>query len=274
LTSYVPLLHAQAPADAAQISFYLSYTFLYSFIVVVKPWTPVNINYFSMTQTIALTVFGITAGAIMRYTRRVKLLLIIGLAIRLIGAGLMIHSRGANASDAEIVMSQILQGLGGGFAAISSQVIAQAGVPHSDTATVTAVVLLVTEIGGAVGNAMSGAIWSDFMPGLLAKELPFLDEATRTQLFASLYTVAANPRGDPVREGVIRAYDAVMFKLVLAAFIFAIPPFILAFLVPNFYLGDHQNAVEGKDLTGKQLSATDAPDAAPAPAPAEKKEQV
>ncbi len=66
----------------------------------------------------------------------------------------MIHSRGANASDAEIVWTQILQGIGGGFAAVSLQVGAQASVPHVDVAMVTAVVLLITEIGGAVGSAV------------------------------------------------------------------------------------------------------------------------
>lgn len=65
----------------------------------------------------------------------------------------MIHSRGANASDAEVVWTQILQGMGGGAAAVTQQVGAQAGVPHVDVAMVTAVVLLVTEIGGAVGSA-------------------------------------------------------------------------------------------------------------------------
>lgn len=66
----------------------------------------------------------------------------------------MIHSRGANASDAEIVWSQLLQGIGGGFAAVASQVGAQASVPHADVAMVTAVVLLITEIGGSVGSAV------------------------------------------------------------------------------------------------------------------------
>jgi hypothetical protein len=65
---------------------------------------------------------------------------------------MMMHSRGANASDAELVWTQILQGLGGGLAAVSAQVGAQASVPHAD-AIITAIVLLLTEIGGAVGNA-------------------------------------------------------------------------------------------------------------------------
>ena len=66
----------------------------------------------------------------------------------------MIHSRGANASDAEVVWSQLLQGIGGGFSAVSLQVSAQASVPHADVAMVTAVVLLITEIGGAIGTAI------------------------------------------------------------------------------------------------------------------------
>lgn len=81
-------------------------------------------------------------------------ILSIGLTIRLIGCGLMIHSRGANASDAEIVWSQLLQGIGGGIAAVASQVGAQASVTHSDVAMATAVVLLITEIGGSIGSSI------------------------------------------------------------------------------------------------------------------------
>ena len=66
----------------------------------------------------------------------------------------MIHSRGANAPDSEVVMTQIIQGLGGGFASVCTSVAAQAAVPHADMAITTAMVLLWTEIGGAVGSAV------------------------------------------------------------------------------------------------------------------------
>lgn len=136
------------------ISFYLSFTYLYSFVVIVKPWSLVNATYFTMTQTVALTIFGIVGGVILRFTGRYKPVFIGGLVIRLIGAGLMIHSRGANASDAEIVWSQLLQGMGGGLAHVCLTVAAQASVKHSDVAMATAVVLLVTEIGGSIGSAI------------------------------------------------------------------------------------------------------------------------
>lgn len=81
------------------------------------------------------------------------------------GVAMMIRSRGANGSDAEIVLTQILQGFGGGLAAITSQVGAQASVPHADVAMITALILLFTEIGGAVGSA--GGECTVFIPGFV-----------------------------------------------------------------------------------------------------------
>jgi hypothetical protein len=54
------------------VSFYLQYTNLYNFVFVTKDWDVRYMSYFASTQTIALTVFGIMAGAIMSYTRDVK----------------------------------------------------------------------------------------------------------------------------------------------------------------------------------------------------------
>ena len=46
------------------------------------------------------------------------------------------------------------------------------------------------------------------MPRKLAEYLPFVDEATRAELFGSLYVVGAQPRGTPIREGVILGTSA------------------------------------------------------------------
>ena len=42
------------------------------------------------------------------------------------------------------------------------------------------------------------------MPGNLARFLPFLDEATRAELFGSILLAAKYPLGDPIRTGVIQ----------------------------------------------------------------------
>ncbi|KAG2045784.1 hypothetical protein BDR06DRAFT_1015289 [Suillus hirtellus] len=64
------------------ISFYLTYAYLYSFVLVVKPWSLVNATYFIQTQSVALTFFGILTGLSMRFLHRYKYVLVIGLVIR------------------------------------------------------------------------------------------------------------------------------------------------------------------------------------------------
>ncbi len=111
------------------------------------------------------------------------------------------------------------------------------------------------------------------MPGKLTKYLPSLTDAQRLELFGSITSVMTSPRGDPVREGVIRgtyphsqsspsithpflagvAYDDVRKTMTIVATVIAIVPLLLAFLMPNWYLGDSQNAVEKVDLGGSSL---------------------
>lgn len=43
-----------------------------------------NVGYFNQCQSVALTVFGISAGIAMRFVHRYKSLLVVGLSIRLL----------------------------------------------------------------------------------------------------------------------------------------------------------------------------------------------
>jgi hypothetical protein len=88
-----------------------------------------------------------------RLIRSHQFLLLVGLVIRLAGVAFMIRSRGANGTPIELVLNQALQGIGGGFASVTLQVSAQAGVSHAEVATVIAMVMLITEVGNSVGSA-------------------------------------------------------------------------------------------------------------------------
>ena len=118
----------------------------------------------------------------------------------------MIHSKGARGSTAELVIAQLLQGAGGGFAAVLAQTAAQASVAHQDLASVTAFVLIWAEIGNAIGTAICTAIWRNVMPGQLAQHLGGItDQVTIDGIFASITTAATYPFGDPIRTGTIEA---------------------------------------------------------------------
>jgi hypothetical protein len=88
------------------VSFYLQYTYQYSFISVVKDWSVVDQGYFAYTQTLTLTFGAICAGFFQLYFRRTKWLLTGGLLVRLLGIGLMIKSRGAHGSTGCLVITQ------------------------------------------------------------------------------------------------------------------------------------------------------------------------
>ncbi|KIM27656.1 hypothetical protein M408DRAFT_16535 [Serendipita vermifera MAFF 305830] len=237
------------------VSFYLTFLYLSSFLYVMKTpaWSQSDQNYFSSTQTVGLTLFGIGAAGLMVWTRRYKWILVVGLCIRCLGVGIMIHSRGADGSDAELVMTQILQAAGGGFAATTIQVGAQASVTHKYVAMVTAIVLMITELGGAIGSAIAGAIWTNVMPANLAKYIPQISQEERDTLFGSIITIGSLDPSDPVRQGAIAAYGDTMRILIIVALVFGLIPIALALLMPNYFLSDAQNAIDGLDIAGRKV---------------------
>ncbi|KAF5383397.1 hypothetical protein D9757_006152 [Collybiopsis confluens] len=233
------------------VSFYLQYTYQYSFIFVTKDWSAVDQNYFAYSQTLSLTVFGILAGFVQAYTRRTKWLLTIGLSIRLLGVGLMIKSKGAHGSTGFLVICQVLQGLGGGIAACSTQLLAQGSVRHQDLGTATAFVLLFTAIGNAVGSALSAAIWRDHMPKQLAMNLGGLLNSTEIDsIYASITTAVTYRSNTDVYNGIIISYDYTMKILLIVATAIAVIPVSLSLFVKDMYLSDKHNDVEDVDKSG------------------------
>ncbi|GAA5884753.1 hypothetical protein JCM3774_005805 [Rhodotorula dairenensis] len=234
------------------ISFYLQFTYQYSFISVTKGWSIKDQGYFGYTQTLSLTLFAILAGFWQLYFRRAKWLLVVGLLIRLLGVGLMIHSKGVHGTTGELVVVQIIQGAGGGIAAACTQLLAQASVTHQDVAGVTALVLLFAEIGNAIGTAIASAIWRDWMPKELAKNLAGILTTTEIDAVYGAITTAASYRGvnDAAYDGIVDAYTTTMKILLIAATAVAAVPPVLALFVNNLYLSDSQNATEDENPAG------------------------
>lgn len=111
------------------------------------------------------------------------------------------------------------------------------------------------------------------MPKQLEKHLPALNATERADLFGSITTVTALPFDDPTRQGVIAgtspfvplsfcldidkrplaAYGDTMRDLLIAATVLSVVPILLSLGMPNWYLGDKQNAVDAADLKGERV---------------------
>nr|ODO03737.1 hypothetical protein L204_00075 [Cryptococcus depauperatus CBS 7855] len=61
-------------------------------------------------------------------------------------------------------MGSAMISVGGACSVVGSQVATRASVPHADMALAMALLALWTHIGGAIGSAISAAIWTDQLP--------------------------------------------------------------------------------------------------------------
>ncbi|KAG1727558.1 uncharacterized protein EDB91DRAFT_1253821 [Suillus paluster] len=73
------------------------------------------------------------------------------------------------------------------------------------------------------------------------------------ELYGSIALPASYTRDDPIREGVINAYDDTMKIMVVAVTALSMIPVLLALAMPNWHLWDKQNAIDAVDLTERSV---------------------
>ncbi|KAK7045369.1 hypothetical protein VNI00_007618 [Paramarasmius palmivorus] len=228
--------------------------YLSSYTYVITDWSVANWTYFNNTMTLCLCIFGVTAGLILRWTHRYKLLQIIGLSIKIIGIGILLTGQRATQSTAALAMSQVLIGVGGSFSVVSSRVASQASVPHQDLALTISLLSLWSKIGSAIGSALAAVIWAEKMPKLLRQELPSsVTDAQVKTFFGTIRKIRDYAFEDPIRQGAILAYRKTLWYLIVPAVSLSFVPLIAAFLQTNFYLGKQQNAVMNVAPDGSKL---------------------
>lgn len=215
--------------------------------------------YYNNAATLALCIFSPIAGLLQRWAHRYRTMQIIGLAIKVIGVGILLDGTRATTNTGALVMSSILIGGAGAFADVASRVASQACVPHQDVATSISLLSLWTAVGRAVGGAIAAVIWSSTMPGQLKHHLPARNatDTTITKMFNNIQTISKIPYHDPVRQGAIVAYRNTLYYCLVPALVLAFVPLVAAFFQSNFYLGKQHNAMANVGTDGKELGDDD-----------------
>ena len=191
-----------------------------------------------ITQTFSFTstVSSVVIGLVIKYTSHYKYYITAGAAIYLMGVGLMIRYRVQGSSTAQIVGTQIAVGIGGGMVNVPAQLGVQASVSHGEVAAATAIFLTIVEIGGAVGSAISGAVWTDKIPQKLSLYLPDNAKADATLIFGNITLAQSNPVGSPERIAINRSYQETMNILLIISVCLAVPLLPLSLVMKNYKL--------------------------------------
>lgn len=238
------------------MAFYLSvYPYFQSYLLVVMDLDVTVAGYIVQVFTFTATITTIFVGVMIKRTRHYKRFVVIGASIYVAGLGAMILFRTENASLSTLVSAQILIGVGGGMLHQPAQTGIQASVSHQEVASVTAIFLTLLELGGAIGNAISGAIWSNNIPTKLRQYLPAETQHQADDIFSDV-DLAANgwAMGNPTRAAINRAYQETMTKLLTVAVVVAIPVLILSFFMEDYDLSRMDQRVVGTVIGGESLS--------------------
>ena len=199
------------------------------------------VNTFSFTSTVS----SICISLIIKYTRHYKYYITAGSCMYLLGVGLMIRYRSESSSTSQIVGTQIAVGIGGGLVNVPAQLGVQAAVPHTDVAAATAIFLTIVEIGGAVGSAVSGAVWTANLPKKLALYLPPSAQADATMIFGNLTIAKSYMAGSPERAAINRSYQETMDILLIIAVCLSAPLIPLSVMMKNYKLDTIDQKVIG-----------------------------
>lgn len=219
--------------------------YFYSYLQVVQNDSITAAGHMVQTFTFTSTVTAICISIIIKHTHHYKYYITAGACIYLMGIGLMIRYRSIGSSTGQIVGTQIAVGIGGGMLNVPAQLGVQAAVSHRDVAAATAVFLTIVEIGGAVGNAISGAVWTANIPSKLAKYLPPDAQSDAAVIFGNLTIAKSYLGGSPERLAIDRSYQETMDILLIIAACLAAPLIPLSLLMRNYKLDKIDQKVRG-----------------------------
>jgi hypothetical protein len=152
------------------------------------------------------------------------------------GLLLMLYYHKEGSTTLQILGSQTIIGMGGGLLNVPVQLGVQASASHQEVAAVTAMFLTALEMGGAVGSAISGVIWTSSIPEKLHMYLPAENQTDAAEIFGKLTKALSYPMGSAARTAINRAYQETMQMLLVTAVCVSIPLIPLSLLMKNYRL--------------------------------------
>jgi SIT family siderophore-iron:H+ symporter-like MFS transporter len=196
----------------------------------------------------ASVITGTILGLIVYKVRRFKVFIVSGTCLFLVAFGLLIRYRGdpSDSNQSGVIGAQILLGIAGGMFPYPAQASLQAYVTHERLAVMTGLYLALYQVGSALGNAVSGAIWTQVLPSRLASSFSgFGNETLAVYTYSQpLSAILDFPVGSGERDAMIDAYKHVQRLLTITGICLCIPLIAFSLCLRNPKLTDQQNLVE------------------------------
>jgi MFS family permease len=219
------------------MAFYFSVQpYFYSYLQVVQGYDVATAGRFTQTFAFTSTIAAFAVSILIKYTRRYRIFVIAGCVIYIIGMVLMMVTRREGSTPTQVLVTQVVVGIGGGLLNVPVQLGVQASASHQEVAAATAMFLTSMEMGGAVGAALSGAVWTHNIPRKLRLYLPEENKGDADAIFGKITKALSYPLGSPVRVAINQAYQETFKKLLILALIAVVPLIPLSLAMEDYKL--------------------------------------
>jgi hypothetical protein len=216
-----------------QISYYCWASYFTSFLQVVNNLSLTQAGWVSSTFDVVSGVLLLCVGFSIRRTGYYKWLLWIAVPLYILAQGLMIHFRRPNQSVGYLVMCQVFISIGGAIFIICQQLAILAASDHQHVAAVLALLYVVGTTGGAIGNTICGAIWTNTFPQALARYLPAADMENFDSIYGDLSVQMSFDIGTETRIAIQAAYAYSQQRMLIAGLVIMSLAFVWVALIRN-----------------------------------------
>lgn len=234
--------------------------YLYTVLIVAFNFSVKAATRITSLYSFTSVLTGTFLGLIVYKLRRLKYFIVAGTCLFMVAFGLLIRYRGdpTGSGRAGVIGAQVFLGFAGGMFPYPAQALLQAHVKHENLAVMTGVYLATYNVGSALGNAVSGAIWTQLLPSTLAKNLAGINETLAVSAYGDPFTAAMEwPMGTPERDALVDSYQHIQRYLTITGICLCIPLIAFAMCLRNPKLTGDQNLVEKKNnsTTNEPVSA-------------------
>lgn len=218
------------------IAFYCWSSYFSSYLQVVYGLTITQAGWINGAHDILSSLWQIFVGFLFRKTGSYKWLLILAIPLYTLAVGLMILFREPSFNIGLTILCQVFIALSGSTIFLTEQVAILAVSDHQDIAALLALLGAISFVAGAIGNSISGAIWSNTLPQQLQRLLPDELKPHWASIYRDLKVQLSYPRGSAGRDAIVAAYAVAQQRMLIAGTAVMALAIVAVFCIQNIKL--------------------------------------
>ncbi|KAF1839176.1 siderophore iron transporter mirB [Decorospora gaudefroyi] len=220
------------------IAFYSYKMYYSSYLQVVFNLSVAKAGYITNIFFIVSCTWALIISFAFKYTDTYKWGAIIAMPVQILMTGLLIHFREPGTSIGYLVMVEVFGAMASAMLLQIEQVAIMVAVPHEDIAVGLALLSVITAVGGAIGQSVSGALWNQIVPDKIAEYLPEASQDRIMEIFGDLNVQLALPWGSPEREALIKAFADAQKTMLIVGTCALVPCFVWVAMLKNSRMSD------------------------------------